>query len=74
VFLLLGGVLATPVLLALRRRIGVAAPELAGWGVLLALAGALGSAVHGGYDLANAIHPPPLPSPTCPTPWTRAGC
>jgi hypothetical protein len=61
VFLLLSGVLATPVLLALRRRVGAAEPELADWGVLLALAGALGSAVHGGYDLANGIHPPPLP-------------
>lgn len=61
VFLLLGGVLATPVLIAVRRRIHAAEPELADWGVLLALAGALGSAVHGGFDLANAIHPPPVP-------------
>src|SRR5919201_1974941 len=61
VFLLVSGVLTTRVLLGLRRRIRTAEPELADWGVLLALAGALGSAVHGGYDLANAIHPPPLP-------------
>jgi hypothetical protein len=60
VFLLLGGVLATPVLVALRRRIRAAEPELADWGVLLAITGALGSAVHGGFDLANAIHPPPI--------------
>jgi hypothetical protein len=37
---------------------------------LLGIAGALGSAVHGGYDLANAINPPPaipdLPNPVDP--------
>ena len=37
---------------------------------MLGVAGALGSAVHGGYDLANAINPPPsvpdLPNPVDP--------
>lgn len=36
----------------------------------MGLAGALGSAVHGGYDLANTINPPPsipdLPNPVDP--------
>jgi hypothetical protein len=38
--------------------------------LLLGIAGALGSAVHGGYDLANVVSPPPsisdLPNPVDP--------
>jgi hypothetical protein len=71
VFLLLGGVLATPVLVAVREWLREAAPVTVGWAIVLALAGALGSAVHGGYDLANAVHPPAalnadLPNPVDP--------
>ena len=33
-------------------------PSFALWGLLFALTGAFGSAVHAGYDLSNAIHPP----------------
>src|SRR3954452_8336832 len=54
--LLAGGLLALPVLLALYR--SVAGHELALLGAVLAVAGALGAAIHGAYDLANAIHPP----------------
>jgi hypothetical protein len=57
-FLLLGGVLATPVLLAVRERLRETGAVASSWAILLAIAGALGSAVHGGYDLANAVHPP----------------
>jgi hypothetical protein len=32
--------------------------ELAALGLALAAAGAIGAAVHGGYDLANVLHPP----------------
>ncbi|MDP9243568.1 MAG: hypothetical protein M3O77_00615 [Chloroflexota bacterium] len=45
---------------------------LAFWALALGLAGALGAALHGGYDLANAINPPAsdpianLPSPIDP--------
>ena len=56
-FLLLSGVLATPVLVAVHGRLWATAPGFVGWGVLLAVVGALGSAVHGAYDLANALHP-----------------
>jgi hypothetical protein len=70
-FLLLGGVLATPVLVAIRERLRQTAPVASSWAILLALVGALGSAVHGGYDLANAVHPPAalnadLPNPVDP--------
>lgn len=36
--------------------------RFAGWtaliGLLLGLGAALGSAIHGGYDLSNTLHPP----------------
>jgi hypothetical protein len=70
-FLLLSGVLVTPVLVAVGERLVPAGPVTVRWGVLLALAGALGSAIHGGYDLANTVHPPAaglgdLPNPVDP--------
>jgi hypothetical protein len=43
------------------------------WAILLALAGALGSAVHGGYDLANVVHPPVAPSSDLPNPVDPRG-
>jgi hypothetical protein len=73
VFLLLGGVLVTPVLVAVRERLREAAPVAAGWAILLALAGALGSAVHGGYDLANAVHPPAAVNADLPNPVDPRG-
>jgi hypothetical protein len=57
-FLLLGGLLALPVLLALYGLVKEGAPELALLGTVLGVVGAVGAAVHGGYDLANAINPP----------------
>ncbi len=57
-FLLLGGLFATAALLALRERLAAHAPAFATWALLLGLAAALGSCIHGGYDLANAINPP----------------
>src|SRR3954449_2977867 len=56
--LLAGGLLALPVLLGLYRAVAPRNPELALLGAVLAVAGALGAAIHGAYDLANAIHPP----------------
>jgi hypothetical protein len=71
--LLLLGLLATASLTALYERLRETDPATALWGLLLGIAGALGAAVHGGYDLANAIHPPAaasaladLPSPVDP--------
>jgi hypothetical protein len=57
-FLLLTGVLATPPLVALRQRLRSTEPVTVAWATLLAVIGALGSAIHGGYDLANVINPP----------------
>jgi len=56
VFLTLGGVLAAPVLVALYRRVAPNGRDLALVALVFGLAGALGSAIHGGFDLANAIH------------------
>jgi hypothetical protein len=73
VFLLLGGVLATPVLLAVRERLRATAAVASSWAILLAIAGALGSAVHGGYDLANAVHPPAAVNADLPNPVDPRG-
>src|SRR5207302_5423969 len=57
VFLALGGILGTVALTALWARFREVAPELALWAYVMGFAGAMGSAVHGGFDLADAIHP-----------------
>ena len=57
-FLLVGGLLALPVLPALYGLVKEGAPELALLGTVLGVVAAVGAAVHGGYDLANAINPP----------------
>lgn len=69
-FLMLGGLLTTAVLAAVYFRLRETDAAFALFALLLGIAGALGSAVHGGYDLANAINPPPslpeLPNPVDP--------
>jgi hypothetical protein len=69
-FLMFGGLLSTVVLVAVYDRLRETDATFALWALLLGVAGALGSAVHGGYDLANAINPPPsipdLPNPIDP--------
>lgn len=60
-FLLVGGLLIVIVLLALHQRVRVADPTFAALALVLGVAGALGSALHGAYDLANAVHPPAVP-------------
>ena len=69
-FLLLGGLLATAVYVALHERFRWADAPLALWATLLGVAAGLGSAAHAGYDLANAINPPAslpdIPSPVDP--------
>jgi hypothetical protein len=56
--LLVGGVLSLVVLVAIHGIVRGLGPELAALGLVLAAAGAIGAAVHGGYDLANVLHPP----------------
>ena len=57
-FLLLGGLLGAVALVALFGRLAEEDQAFERLGLALALAGALGAAVHGAYDLANAINPP----------------
>jgi hypothetical protein len=56
--LLIGGVLTTAVFVALYERLRAVDPGFALWGLVLGLVGAVGSAVHGGYDLANLANAP----------------
>lgn len=58
VFLTLGGLFAVKVFIALYRMLKETDPGFALTIVVLGVAGALGTMVHGGYDLANAINPP----------------
>jgi hypothetical protein len=58
IMLLLGGVLASFVLVGLYQRVHEADAGFAMWALALAGIGSLGAAIHGGYDLAAAIHPP----------------
>jgi hypothetical protein len=57
-FLLLGGLSTSAALTALFQRVQATDEGLATWGRALAIVGAVGSVIHGGYDLANAIHVP----------------
>jgi hypothetical protein len=57
-FLLAGGLLGTAALTGLYGRLRKAEPDFALWALLLGIVGAIGAAVHGGYDLANAISAP----------------
>jgi hypothetical protein len=69
-FLMLTGLLTTAALVAVYERLRETDASFALLALLLGIAGALGSAVHGGYDLANVINPPPsmpdLPNPVDP--------
>ena len=69
-FLMLTGLLSTAALVAVYERLRETDTAFALFALLLGIAGAVGSAVHGGYDLANTINPPPsvpdLPNPVDP--------
>lgn len=69
-FLMLTGLFSTAALVAVYERLRETDASFALFGLLLGVAGVLGSAVHGGYDLANTINSPPsvpdLPSPIDP--------
>ncbi len=56
-FLMLGGVFSTAVLVAVYNRLKETDATFALWALLLSIAGAFGAIIHGGYDLANAINP-----------------
>ena len=56
--LLIGGVLGIHVMGAVYRRLRDVDPGFALVGLLFGFAGALGSTVHGAFDLANVLHPP----------------
>jgi hypothetical protein len=58
VFLMAGGILATAVFVALYERFRPADPGFALWAFLLGSLGAIGSAAHGAYDLANIVRTP----------------
>jgi hypothetical protein len=57
VLLLLGGILGAAVLVGLYLRLREAEPGFAMFGLLLGAVGTLGSAIHGGFDLATSIDP-----------------
>jgi hypothetical protein len=65
-FLMLGGLFSTSALTALYQRLRETESGFALLGLLLTLSAALGSAIHGGYDLANALHPPASPNTDLP--------
>ena len=70
-FLALGGLFTTAVLTGVYGRLRATDPLFALWAFLLGVGGGIGSIVHGGYDLANAINPPAefateLPNPIDP--------
>jgi hypothetical protein len=57
-FLMLGGLLASAIAVALYERLRATDESFALWALALGVIGAAGSAIHGGYDLANAINVP----------------
>ena len=70
-FLLVGGLLSAVVLVALYRRLRETDPSFALLGFQLGTVAAIGSAIHGGFDLANIVNRPEagldgLPNPVDP--------
>lgn len=56
--LMIGGLLSLVVMVALFERLGEVDAQVAMLGLMLGAVSALGAAIHGGYDLANVLHPP----------------
>jgi hypothetical protein len=54
--LVVGGILSTAVMIAVYGRLGPTDPGFALWALVIGVAGAIGSALHGGYDLALLAH------------------
>jgi hypothetical protein len=57
-FLLLTGLFGTATLVGVYAKLKQTDETFAMLGLLLGVASAMGAAIHGGYDLANALHPP----------------
>ena len=57
-FLVIGGLLSSAVMAALYDQLKEGEGGFALWALVLGAVGAAGSAIHGAYDLANAINPP----------------
>jgi hypothetical protein len=55
---LLGGLATTAVLVVLYERLRDVDHSFSMWGLLVGLVATFGSAIHGGYTLANSINPP----------------
>jgi hypothetical protein len=56
--LMVGGLLSSVFVVALSQRLRDVDPGFALWGLLLGIVAMLGSTIHGGYEVANAIKPP----------------
>jgi hypothetical protein len=65
-FLMAGGLLMSVVLPAIVARLGEVDADWARLALLFGVVGAIGAAIHGGYDLANALHPPMTPNADLP--------
>lgn len=63
-FLTLAGLFATAAVVGLYRKLKDANEGIALWAFALGLIGATGMAIHGGYDLANAVNPPGINTPS----------
>ncbi len=72
-FLMLSGLFTSAALVAVYQRLRETDASFALFALFLGLAGALGSAVHGGYDLANVINPPSPSVPDLPNPVDPRG-
>jgi hypothetical protein len=57
-FLLVGGILGASALLGLYERLSAAGGGYTLWALVFGLAAAIAATLHGGFDLANSIHPP----------------
>ena len=57
-FLLLGGLFSTVALVGVYERLRPTDASFALLALLVSVVGALGAAIHGGYDLANTLHRP----------------
>ena len=55
---MLGGLLGTVALVAVYVRLRETDASFALLALVLGITGAMGSAIHGGFDLSNAVHPP----------------
>ena len=73
VLLMLGGFLTAVVMVALYERLRDIDRSIALLALLLAVVAALGSAIHGGYQVAIIVHPPATAAPDLPNPLDPRG-